>query len=86
MRNQQVRKTMTRLQFQQKVGDLRLRGEIEPRQRFIQHQQLWLNGERSRNRDPLPLSPLNSAARRVIPEGETCTFSINCTTRLRICW
>ncbi|MNP36335.1 hypothetical protein D3C76_1297170 [compost metagenome] len=44
------------LQFFEQIDDLSLNGYIESGNRLIANDELWLNGQRTGNPDPLPLA------------------------------
>src|SRR5262245_34967419 len=56
MADEQVRHTEARLQIREQVEDLRLHRAVERRHRFVEHYQLRLQRERTRDRHPLTLT------------------------------
>ena len=56
MRDQEIRERVRRLQIQQQIRNLPLRRQIQTGESFIQNQELWTHRQRTRNRQPLPLS------------------------------
>src|SRR6266436_3938558 len=63
MRNEQIRHPERTLQLHQEIGDLRLHRTIESRERFIQNQELWLEGQRASDGQPLALTAAQLSGR-----------------------
>ena len=73
VRDEQVGQSELLLEIHQQVHDLSLHGHVERRDRLVEHQERWIEGQRSRQPDALPLAPAELAriavqVRRVQPD------------------
>ncbi len=57
MSHEQNREVKFFLQFEKKIYDLRLHGDVEGGDELVRDQTLRLDGQRPRNTDALPLAP-----------------------------